>query len=163
MNEAEIALERVRAMVRPRDRKSAEFERMEAERNAFRAKAERLERSISESVFVLCDILDAAQREPNPRKALKRVIAICKAAHGVDEAHDRYHYGLTTVQGLRELTPVGDWFRPYALATYMRFPKEELVAHIGVAFRNWYLAEEALQRVSARARAAAGNVKLEEA
>lgn len=84
--------------------------------------------------------------------AAKRIINLCDAVVYVEERYeiDFHDRRATSIEVLRTMSPVGNWYRPYARATYMRMPKAEIIDHLGVAFRNWYLTETALNRVSMR-------------
>lgn len=52
------------------------------------------------------------------------------------------------VDDVRKFPCIGDWYKPYSKATYMKMKKEEIIEHLAVAFANWQYAEEALNRSS---------------
>ena len=50
------------------------------------------------------------------------------------------------IDDVRKFPCIGDWYKPYSKATYMKMKKEEIIEHLAVAFANWQYAEEALNR-----------------
>lgn len=53
-----------------------------------------------------------------------------------------------TIEDVRNLEYVGNWYRPYSKSTYMKMTKEELIEHLAISFHNWRCAELSLRRSS---------------
>lgn len=142
-----------------------EHEDLLAENTRLRERVDELEGERAELVGFLADIKRIA--ESKGVYGAKRIIDLCDAVVDVGERHDRdlHDRRATSIEVLRTMPPVRDWYRPYARSTYMRMPKEEIVEHLGVAFRNWHLSETALNRVTKTNLAAAeksAEVKMED-
>lgn len=141
----------------------AERDRLREQNASLREKNAQLREANKDLVGLLADIKSVA--ESWGVHAARRIINLCESAADVEERYDAelHNRRATSIEVLRTMSPVGDWYRPYARATYMRMTKAEVVNHLGVAFYNWYQTENALRRAAERASAAAaGDVKLED-
>lgn len=52
------------------------------------------------------------------------------------------------IEDVRELSPVGEWYKPPSRSSLMKLTKADLIEYLAVAFRNWHIAEE--QKVNIR-------------
>lgn len=126
----------------------AELVRLREQNASLREKNAQLREANKDLVGLLADIKSVA--ESWGVHAARRIINLCESAADVEERYDAelHNRRATSIEVLRTMSPVGDWYRPYARATYMRMPKADVVDHLGVAFYNWYQTEITLRRAA---------------